>query len=86
MEQSPEAIFNTIFVGGAILWTVLSSVVIYFQYSASTSESGTVLPKSRPSQIEKRKNSTSIELKITFGKESQRKSKYLYLDVVFLRC
>ena len=77
MDQSPEVIFNTIFLGGAILWTVLSSAVIYLQYSTSASESGAVRPKPRPSQIETEKKSAGIELKFTFGKEPQRKSKYI---------
>ena len=84
MEQSPEVIFNTIFLGGAILWTVLSSAVIYFQYSASTSESRAVQPKpnQRPSQIEREKQAADIELKFTFGKEPQRRSKYLELGLL----
>ena len=82
MDQSPEVIFNTIFLGGAILWTVLSSAVIYFQYSASTSESRAVQPKPRPSQIETEKRSAGIELKFRFGKEPQRKSKYLELGLL----
>ena len=71
------SMYNTIFVGGAIIWTVVSSILIYIQYSASSSvssEQTNNADTSGGSSVKKR-GAPSVEMKITFGNKTPSKSK-----------
>ena len=81
MDQSiaPHvSMYNTIFVGGAIIWTVVSSILIYIQYSASSSVSPEQPNKDETSggSSVKKKGVPSVEMKITFGKKTPSKSEW----------
>ena len=78
MDESIEpqvSMYNTIFVGGAILWTVLSSIVIYIQYSTMRAVSAEQKSKKVETSGGK-KGSRSLEMKITFGTKAPSKSEY----------